>query len=448
MQGCRRRGGFGDDGAAAYDVEPRRAQADGFHRVGGLQDHQVRVAAGRDAVALQPEYPGRVLGNRHEARPHRVATGHHRHVQSHRGGVEHVGGAERIPGIHHAVLSERHRQPRRHQLGHPGHAAAFRIGVVAPLEDDVDQRIGDDPQLGLGHQRDQLADVVVVHGVHGGQVRSGDPAVEPQAPRFRRQRFDVTGHRVVAFVAMHVDHQPAIRGDLAEGADGGGAIGHGPLEMGNPADHLDALVERPCEVVPGVGRPQIAVLRERHQLEVEIRLDGFLDLEQRVHRQQPVVADIHMGADRQKPVTDRPVAIFKRPFGQGFSGQVRLELAPQRDPLEQRARCVDARKAVGQGGIHVEVGIDERRRHQASAGVDFPRRLGPDPWCDFGDPVLVDGDVDAGSAVWQVGVADDQIEHHRSSFRNGVSSAAGTGALRDMNAIATMVRTNGIIRNS
>ena len=40
----------------------------------------------------------------------------------------------------------------------------------------------------------------------------------------------------------------AIRSDLAERRDRGRARGHGALEMGDAADHLDAEVERPREV--------------------------------------------------------------------------------------------------------------------------------------------------------------------------------------------------------
>ena len=47
-------------------------------------------------------------------------------------------------------------------------------------------------------------------------MRSRDPALEPQPLRFVGQLFDMPRHRVVGLVAMHVDHQPADRGDLAK----------------------------------------------------------------------------------------------------------------------------------------------------------------------------------------------------------------------------------------
>ena len=93
--------------------------------------------------------------------------------------------------------------------------------------------------------------------------------------RFGGQRLDMARHRVVALVAMQVDHQAALRGDLAQGAHRGRAVGHRPLEMRNAADDVDAEVERPLEVAGGAGRAEIAVLREGDELQVEIRATLF-----------------------------------------------------------------------------------------------------------------------------------------------------------------------------
>ena len=59
------------------------------------------------------------------------------------------------------------------------------------------------------------------------------------------------------------------------------------------------------------------------------------------------------------------------------------------------------------------------------------------------------GDVDAGAAVGQRGVLDEEIDRHqRSSLRKGMSRLAGARALRETSAIATMVRTKGSIRKT
>ncbi len=155
-----------------------------------------------------------------------------------------------------------------------------------------------------------------------------------------------------------------------------------------------------------------------------------------------------MGADRQQALADRPVAVAERPLDDRVLGQERLQLAPQGDAFQQGARLVGARRAVGEGGVHVEVGVDEGRRHQAAGGVDDLPRLALQLRAEVGDALALDGDVDALPAVGQGGAADHQIEHQRSSLRNGTRRAAGARALRDSTAMATMVSTKGIIRKT
>ncbi len=168
----------------------------------------------------------RVRRDRVERRAHAVDAGHLRDVQTHRRNLQHVGAAERIPGVHHAVVSERDGDARLHQFGHTRHAAALRVRVVASLQRDVDQRIRDRAHLGLADQRDQFGHVIVVHRVHRGQVRAGDAALQPQALRLVRERLDVPRHRIIGFVAMHVDEAALVRGDLAQHAHAFGAVAH------------------------------------------------------------------------------------------------------------------------------------------------------------------------------------------------------------------------------
>jgi hypothetical protein len=98
-----------------------------------------------------------------------------------------------------------------------------------------------------------------------------------------------------------------------------------------------------------------------HQLHVDVRRDAALHLEQGLDRQQAVVADVDVGADRQQAARHRPVAILQRALDQRLLGQLRFQFAPQRDPLQQGAGGVHARQAVAEGGVHVEVGVDEGR---------------------------------------------------------------------------------------
>ena len=133
-------------------------------------------------------------------------------------------------------------------------------------------------------------------------------------------------------------------------------------------------------------------------------------MQQRFHRQQPLVTDVHMRADRQQALGHRPVAVLQRTLDQGFFGQQRLQLAPQRDAFEQRAALVHARQAVAQRGVHVEVGVDEWGAQQPAFGVDLGgaggrlwQRAGKP---DGGDAALLDEQFDAGAAVGEGGVAD------------------------------------------
>ena len=99
----------------------------------------------------------------------------------------------------------------------------------------------------------------------------------------------------------------------------------------------------------------------------------------------------------------------------------------------------------------MEVAIDQRRRHQPAGRIDGAARLAGDARLDTDDLAAGAGDVDTGAAVRQARILDEKIErtgHQRSSLRNGISRLAGASALRETNAIATMVKTKGSIRNT
>ena len=232
--------------------------------------------------------------------------------------------------------------------------------------------------LRLGDQRQELRDVVIVHRMHRGEVRAGDPALQAEALRLVGELLDVARQRIVGLVAMHVDHQAALRRDLAEFGDRTRAVGHGALEMRNAADDVDAHVERADGVLARRRRAVEAVLREGDELQVDIGRDLLLHLEQRLDGEQPVVADVDMGADGEQAHRDRPVAIGERALLHRLVGKQRLQLAPERNAFEQRAGRVDARDAVGERGVHVEMRIDEGRRDEVAGGVDDTAGLGRD----------------------------------------------------------------------
>ena len=198
-------------------------------------------------------------------------------------------------------------------------------------------------------------------------MRAGDAALQAEPLRLVGERLDVARQRVVGLVAMDVDEQAALLGDLAERLQARRAVGHRALEMRDAADDVDALVERALEVLRGGRRAEIAVLRKGDELQVDIGRDRLLHLEQRVDGGQPVVADVDMRADGEQALRHREVAIAERPLHHRLDGQQRLQLAPERDAFEQRAGLVHARQAERQRRVHVEMAVDEGRRDEPAA---------------------------------------------------------------------------------
>ena len=244
-------------------------------------------------------------------------------------------------------MAERDVDAGCHELRHPGHAAALGVSVVPALQRDVDQRIGDRVHARVTDQRNQLRHVIIVHRVHRCEVRAGHATLHAQPLGVEREGFDVARQRIVGLVAVHVHRTPPLRRQLAQNADRFGAIGHRALEMRNAADHLDAHRQRALQVVEGARATQHAVLRERDQLQVEVGLHLLAHVQERLHREQPRVADVDMRANREQALRHRPVAIAKRTLDQRFLREQRLQFPPERNALEQRAAPVDARQAVG-----------------------------------------------------------------------------------------------------
>ena len=241
-------------------------------------------------------------------------------------------------------------------------------------------------------------------------MRAGDAAVQAEPLRLRRKRLDVARQRIVGLVAMHVDAQAALGRDVAQHLDRARAVLHRALEMRNAADHVDALVERAVEILRGRRRAEIAVLRKRDELQVDIGRDLLLHVEQRIDRGEPIVADIDMAADREQALRDREIAIAQRALGDRLGRQQRLQLAPQRDAFEQGAGLVQPRQPQRQRRVHVEMDVDEGRRHQQALRVDGARRFAREAAFERRDLAVADADVEL-APVGQGGVADDQVEH-------------------------------------
>jgi hypothetical protein len=135
-------------------------------------------------------------------------------------------------------------------------------------------------------------------------------------------------------------------------------------------------------------------------------------VQQRLDADQPVVAHVDVAADGEQPLRHREVAIAQGALDHRLRRQQGLELAPQRDALEQRARPVEARHAHRQGGVEMEVRIDEGRRHQPAAGIDDAARVRLDAAFHRNDAAVPAGDVEPFAAIGQAGVPDEKIEGH------------------------------------
>ena len=206
-------------------------------------------------------------------------------------------------------------------------------------------------------------------------MRADDAALQAVADRLAGQDLDVARERVVGLVAVHVHQETAVGGDPTETLDGGRPVRHRPLEVRNATDDVDAEVERRREPRLADRGAQEAVLRERDELQIDLSLDEPADLEQRLHRPQRWIADVHVTADREGAARHGPAAQLERARADLVVGERRLELAPQLDPLEEGTRAVHAGAPVGEGRVHVKVRVHEWWRREAAASVDGPPRV-------------------------------------------------------------------------
>ena len=240
-------------------------------------------------------------------------------------------------------------------------------------------------------------------------MRAIDPALQAQALGVVGQGFDMARQRVVGFVAVHVHAQAACGGKLHQQPHALRAVGHGALKVRNAAHHIHPQVERAHQLRHGARAAQHAVLRKGHQLQVEVGRHPAFDFQQGFYRQQARVADVNVAADRQQPFGHGPVAIGQRPLDQRVLRQQRLELAPQRNAFEQRARLVDTGQAIAQRGVHVKVGIDKGRAQQQALRVQRLGRRRLQARGDFDDAAVLHGDRHVGAAIGQRDVVNQQV---------------------------------------
>ncbi len=336
--------------------------------------------------------------------------GHLRDVQAHEGHVQHVGRSKAVPGVHHAVLPPADGDAHRLHLLHARQATAFRVGVVAALQGDVDQRVRDRGHAAFGDQRQQLRHIVVVHRMHRGQMTARRAArqahaASPRAPWFPRGATSDRRSR---------------RSGRPTSGPARPRCGQGRASVSAPS----SIVRSKCGMPPTTStpmssarsrfcrpglRPVKPVLRERHQLQVKVGGDPPLHLQHRFDPAQVVGRGVDMSADRQETHADSPVAVGDGAVDHFVHRGDVAQLPPQRDAFQERARGVYPRQAVGQRRVHVEMRVDEGRRDKVPGRVDHLGRLRLQP-AHGGNPVAGDADIGHRS-VGQRAALDQQIEH-------------------------------------
>ena len=241
-------------------------------------------------------------------------------------------------------------------------------------------------------------------------MRTGHPALQPEALGLVGQRLNMARMGVVGLITMQVDHEAAFGGEFAKGGDGSSAIGHGTLEMRDAAHHVDTHVEGANGVLMCRRVAVETVLGEGDELQVDVVLHRLTHVEQGFDAQKPIIAGVDMAADRQEAQRGGPVAVFQCAGFDLVLGHDLFQLTPEADAFEQRAGGIDPRGAVAEGGIHVEMRIDEGWADEVAAGVDGLAKLGGGEVLNGGEAVALDADV-GGAAVGERAAFDDEVEH-------------------------------------
>ncbi len=119
---------------------------------------------------------------------------------------------------------------------------------------------------------------------------------------------------------MDINGQATFGSNAAEFFKGCCAIGHGTFKMRNTAHNIKAHIERTIDQLNRAWRAVITVLREGHELEVNIRLHLFANFDHRGCSEQTRIANIDMAADGKQTLADRQIAIAQSALDHGFNG--------------------------------------------------------------------------------------------------------------------------------
>jgi peptidoglycan/xylan/chitin deacetylase (PgdA/CDA1 family) len=174
------------------------------------------------------------------------------------------------------------------------------------------------------------------------------------------------------------------------------AVVAGPFVVRDAADDVAAEPHRLAHQLLPVGEREDAVLGEGDEAKVDDVADLLAELEEGAQGDEVRVADVDVRSDQAGALGHFPADGLQRATLDVVVGERRLALGPGEDPLDERARLVEARLADGEDGVEVDVRVDQRRREQPARGVKDgrPSRDRPTARADRGDPVALDEQVD------------------------------------------------------
>ena len=281
-------------------------------------------------------------------------------------------------------------------------------------------------------------------------MRAGDAALQAEPLRLVGQRLDVARQRIVGLVAMHVDEQPALLRRSRRAPSGS--------RRRRPSCARNAGCRRrhrrPCRARARDSSPRSASGNSRPagRRRAAGRYRARSAASPRAARRRRSAGRRrcrHACGWRAGPSTRR-----------GRNSGARAPSPPRRSAAASarpRARCLRAACRTGSCRGRPSDSVASMWKWQSTKGGETSRPVAsmmrPASAAMLGSIAAIFPPAQAMSMPSRpsgsVGVRDDQVEgHHRSSLRNGTSSAAGARALRETSAMATMVMTKGSIRNT
>ena len=145
-------------------------------------------------------------------------------------------------------------------------------------------------------------------------------------------------------------------------------------------------------------------------MQVQVGGNAPLHFQQRFHGKQARVTHVHMTANRQQALGDRPVAVGEGAIDEGVLGELWLKFPPQGNAFEQRAALVDTGQAIAQCGVHVEMRVYKWRAKQVALRVYGLQRRCHQPCSHLQNLAMLHRDRHSDAPVGQVGVVDEQIK--------------------------------------